>query len=370
MKKMILLTFMVLLAGSCVYPYDVELEGEMKNTLVVDGNILIGNTSTVQLGYLQPLNVGQRGQSVSRPEGKVYLEEEGGAEIKGSGSAGMYTLPSFTPSDGSRYRLRVEVGGKTYYSDWIEPVKAPEIQDISFTADDDHVYVQVTMRDDGSGEGYAATQYEEMWKFHADYIQMYTYDFRTNSIEPLLLPDSSRQLCWNKDRTYLQELINYVELDREVKNYTVHQFLRTDRRNQDEYHIRVKAWNLNADQYRYRKLLEENGSIGGNLFSPEPGELNGNVYCADDPDEPVFGYVNISLVSIMDGVLDSRYEKYRVKEPLIPVSPADYAYMSSLGYSPVDMVEVEGGEPVVGWGKARCYDCVAAGGTLEKPEFD
>ena len=95
-----------------------------------------------------------------------------------------------------------------------------------------------------------------------------------------------------------------------------------------------------------------------------------NVYCADDPDEPVFGYVNISLVSIMDGVLDSRYEKYRVKEPLIPVSPADYAYMSSLGYSPVDMVEVEGGDPVVGWGKARCYDCVAAGGTLEKPEFD
>lgn len=369
MRKTILYFLTVCTLSACVYPFKVDLEEELGKHLVIDGVVLLGNTSTITLGYLEELDLAQQVHKYSRPAADVSVEEEDGRSYFASGEKGVYKIPPFYAPEGKRYRLKVVCEGKTYYSDWVEPVNPPTITDVSISADEKNVYVKMSMEDSGNGYGYAAVQFEEYWRFHTDYIKMFYYDERFNKVGSLMNPDMSFYKCWKKNNSASQSIINYLEFDNKVQNYTVQEFLRINNRNHEEYHIRVKLWNLTEDQYRYRKLLETNASIGGNLFSPEPGEISGNVYCETDPAEKVYGYVNISRITYKDAALNDRYARMGTLYPLREVAEEDYYDMYKKGFEPVFTLDTAHG-PVVGWGEARCYNCVAAGGTLEKPDFD
>ena len=201
-------------------------------------------------------------------------------------------------------------------------------------------------------------------------MQSYGYDEATGTVFPLMdATDYSHYWCWMKVVSASQDIISYIDLDNNVRNLPIHSFPRTDSRNHKEYHVRVKLWNLTPEQYRFRKLLEENASIGGDLFSPEPGEVRGNVYCESDPKEKVYGYVNISRVVYQDAKMGQEYLLTGKPAPLTYVAPEDYATCYSFGYQPVELYFTDN-QWVVGWGLARCFDCVAAGGTLEKPQFE
>ena len=368
-KRVFLLTALAL--SSCVYPFSVDTEDQLQeNALVIDANILLGNTSTVTLSYLQPLKVGQRASSYGTPQGIVLLEDDKGNTYPAENDFGVYRIPSFPVNDHVRYRLTVLVEDKTYRSEWIEPTDPPEITGISFAASETQVIVQLSIRDHGEGSGYASATFEEIWKFHADFMRQYEYDSQTNSVFMLMMPDESHYWCWNKIVNGYLYNIDYTSLNGEVDSFPVYKFLRTSNRNHEEYNIRVKVWNLTPEQYRYRKMLEDNASIGGNLFSPEPGEVRGNVFCETDTSVKVYGYVNVSRVNVKDAVLDSRYNRWVAPKTLVEVDPSEYLDYSERGYAPVElMISSEGGD-TVGWGLGRCYDCTLAGGTLEKPSFD
>lgn len=369
MKKLYILLAVLMLTG-CVYPFSVELDNAVDSAIVIDANILIGNTSTVQLSYLQPLDVGQRGGSYVRPTGTVYLEDEQGNTYTAVNSGSGFIIHSSDIHSSGKYRVTVVSSGKTYRSEWIEPVAPPRITDVSFSADDTNVYVEMSMETDGTGSGYAASSVDEIWKFHADYIRFYGYDPETNEVKALMSPDLSHYWCWQKNSSALQTIIDYSGLSGRVDHYVVNTFPRNDGRNHSEYHVRVKVWNLTPEQYQYRKLLEENASIGADLFSPEPGEIRGNVYCETDPSEKVYGYVNISSVATWDAILDSQFDKWKAPNSLLELEPDQFPPMYSAGYMPVDDIIGGAGSFVVGWGRSRCYDCVMAGGTLNKPDFD
>ena len=369
MKKFVCL-FMVLALSSCVYPYSAEIdESGYKKALVIDANILLGNTSTIRISYLWPLDIGQY-VSYDVPQGQVYLEDDTGTIHRASGYYGSFRIPTFPVKDGARYRLTVIVDEKTYRSDWIEPTAPPEITDVNFTADQSQVYVRVSMEDRGQGSGYASASFEEIWRFHTDFTRMYGYNEGSNTVYMLMAPDESHIWCWRKTAPNYSYNINYSAVDGIVKDYTLFSFPRSSDRNHQEYNIRVKIWNLTPEQYRYRKMLEDNDSIGGDLFSPEPGEVRGNVYCESDESERVYGYVNVSRVATLDAKLNNQYDRWVAPKSLIEVPPAEYKTYYENGFSPVEQMDSAEGGTVIGWGLGRCYDCVMAGGSLEKPSFD
>ncbi|MBR4739950.1 MAG: hypothetical protein IK074_02160, partial [Bacteroidales bacterium] len=141
--------------------------------------------------------------------------------------------------------------------------------------------------------------------------------------------------------------------------------------NHAEYNVRLKLWNLTPEQYKYRIMLEENASIGSNLFSPEPGMIQGNVHCENNPEVPVYGYVNIARVTTKTCTLSSEYNIWRSTYRLLEVGQEDWLTYYAKGYMPItEMISENGNGTVVGWGEERCWDCIAAGGTLKKPDFD
>lgn len=368
MKKTLTYILSAVLLTGCIYPFKADIDSSVNREVVIDANILLGNKSTVNLYYLQPLEVGERSQNLGYPSGTVYLQDEEGNTYPAQGSAGYYTLN--IPEIDSKFKLTVVVEGNTYVSEWVEPVAPPVIKDVSFSADEENVYVLLSMDDEGSGSGYAALQYDEIWKFHADWVRNYNYDAESNSVYMLQNPIDYHYWCWVKKQFVGQRLIDYTFLNGHVEDYVAVAFPRNDSRNHAEYDVRLKLWNLTPEQYRYRKMLEENASIGGNLFSPEPGEIRGNVYCENNPEVPVYGYVNISKVIMITRVLPATYSTWRAKYNLKEIAQEDWPTYFEKGYVPIDEMISSNGGTTVGWGEARCWDCVAAGGTLDKPAFD
>lgn len=370
MKKTIIYILGAFLLTGCVYPFQADIDSSVNKEVVIDANILLGNRSTVNLYYLQPLEPGQRNLNMGYPSGTVYLQDEAGNTYQGIGASGYYTL-NVPETVNGKLKLTVIVDNKTYVSEWVESVAPPVITDARFTADEDYVYVLLSMEDEGSGSGYAAFQYDEIWKFHTEYVRRYEYDPESNSVKELMKGDDEHYWCWYKKEFLGQRLIDYTYLDGKAHDYVAVSFSRGDNRNHFEYDVRLKIWNLTPEQYRYRKLLEENASIGGNLFSPEPGEIRGNVYCESDPEVHVYGYVNVARVNTVTRILPSTYSTWRVTYKLQEVEQEEWPRFYGMGYMPIETILSENGNgSVVGWGEARCWDCIAAGGTLTKPAFD
>lgn len=370
MKKTFIYIISALLTTACVYPYTADIESSANQEVVIDANILLGSKSTVNLSYLQPLEIGQRNNKYGSPSGTVYLTDEKGKTYPASGSNGYYTLNVPENVEG-KLKLTAVVEGNTYVSDWVEPVAPPVITGVDFAADNTYVFVLLSMEDGGNGSGYAAFQYDEIWKFHTDYVRSYDFDDLNRVVFMLQDPADYHYWCWAKKQYGGQQLIDYTHLNGKVQDFIAVTFPRNDSRNHFEYNVRLKLWNLTPEQYKYRKMLEENASIGSNLFSPEPGEIRGNIHCENNPDIPVYGYVNITRVTMFTKTLPSTYNDWKPKYKLLELAQEDWFTYYQKGYKPItEMISESGTGTVVGWGEDRCWDCVAAGGTLNKPDFD
>ena len=363
-KSILCLAAAALLCVSCIYPFDADIPEEDQNALVVEGDIVIGGYSTVTLNNLVSL----KGKAKATTSGDVFLEEENGATYTGTMMiSGQYRIPAEGANPDSRYRLRVECDGKTYSTDWITSTAAPEIKKLSFSVDENKVYVLLSF--DAEDEGYAAITYQEIWYFHTEFQQMLTYDPASNAISQITVPDLTYYYCWKKTSYPYETFIDYSMLSGDVDSYQVLSFNRTSNKNHGDYTIKVRVRNLTEQEYRYRKNLENISSSGSSLFSPEPGDIESNIRCVSDENVPVYGYVNISKTSSATARLDGRYFKTHSPSQLLILDPIDYQYYYDRGYVPVDMTTNDTGSGP-GWGPLGCVNCVAAGGTLSKPEFD
>lgn len=364
MKRLFYWITLAVVVSGCVYPYDVELQQDNGKVLVVEGKLQTGGASWVNLSYVKPVN----GKQTSFPSGTAYLEDSAGHRYEPNGDGRNFYFDTSEASSDLSYRVVVTDNGKTYESDWVKPLAPPTLDEVVFEADDNNVYVKVSLQAGSEGSGYAAVQFEEAWMFHTDYLRQYYYNEENNTIGALIKPDERHYYCWKQMDWGSNTLIDYRELDGKVSRYTLHSFSRYDNRNHKTYSILVKIRNLTPEEYRYRKTLDDNNDIGGDLFSPEPGQVASNVHCVSDKNVQVLGYVNISQLVSKRYYLDDRYYKHRDPGGLVLLSQDEYLKYYEKGYLPVDYVHVDNGYGI-GWGLPRCYDCVAAGGSLVEPDF-
>lgn len=389
MKKFLSLGVAALFAAACIYPYDPEVETAPEGVLVVDGDVSIGARSTVRLDLLRSLYPAPSSNgALSLSSANVWVEDDAGVRYPGSRDASNPSTSSVAPGltysvdtreapADRQYRLCVNVLGATYTSDWSLPSAPPVIREIAFDADDENVTVNVSVAGGEGSTGYLLLSFDETWEFHVEYFPSYSvsYDefFQTWSIGQSS-PDFSKYWCWKYQDNGLTIPVEFTTMAApEITAYPLTRFPRSDSRNHRSYEINVKARTLSPQSYRFIKNLEDNSLGGDNLFSPNPGDLPSNIRCETDPDRPVLGYVLTSRTVSRRAFLDNRYFKDRAPEnsSVRYLLENEYLYYWGLGYLPL----VENMDPnrdperegPFGWGPPRCYDCTAAGGTLERP---
>ena len=394
MKKALHILAALLCAASCIYPYDPDVEQAPEGVLAVEGDILVGGVSTIRLGLMASLypdasrNAGG-GESRGLGDAKAWIEDDAGTvyegtresadEVFGDGRSPFlfqYTFPTGNAPGDRKYRVCIEALGARYASDWTLPLEAPSIRSIDFRADGFQVTVNVSLDGGAESTGYALLSYDETWEFHTEYALQFEVDTLSWIVQKPLRPvQQPNYWCWKHQDARVMYPVDFTgRTENGVTDYPLLSFPRTNNRNHRRYCVNVKARTITKDTYRYLHNLDEVAGGGSDLFTPNPGEIQGNIRCETDPERMALGYVTTSMLSVRRAFLDGRY--YRVPQPnyaaLAYIIPNDYPQYYQYGYLP--LIEnphtdydprVEGG---YGWGGPRCYDCVADGGTKEIPE--
>ena len=395
MRKLLSILAAGLCAAACIYPFTPDLDDAPEGVLTVDGNISIGDVSTVRLGTLMSIRGGYLSENDyalrDLRNASVWVEDDAGGIYPGvpdniydpmTAAYYMTINPVFSvstenaPADRS-YRLCVEALGGLYTSDWGKPSAAPVIRSIDFYCgeNDDQVTVAVSVDGGDDDTGYLQLSFDETWEFHAEWSLSYIVDPETLVISQGYIPAYENYWCWATSDNQRLYPVDYSGMEGGLTAWPLHRFPRTDNRNHRRYCIRVKAKTLSPESFRFLKALEDNTNGGDNLFTPNPGEIASNLRCESDPERMVLGYVTIGRVSWKRAFLDNRYQQYRRPNTgaLLYLLEKDYRDFYNRGYLPLIENTNENRDPELegpyGWGDKRCYDCVAAGGTKTKPDF-
>ncbi|MBR6458400.1 MAG: DUF4249 domain-containing protein [Bacteroidales bacterium] len=365
MKRLSLLIILFAVT-SCIYEYDFPDIPQAREALVIDGNIVIGSKATLGVYRLTPSGKPVSTNAVTPTS--WWVEDDAGTryDLDASGTLSL----SAAPADRA-YRMMVEAEGKTYSSSFQTPLPSPQIDSLIIDGDNpSDVYCLLSFHLDPSVGTYVGVTFEEIWEFHTDFTKNFavSYDEENDKwkISELEFPDMTHYYCWSKRRTVDDVLADLSSLNGTAVDFLVTQFPRTNNRNHRNYDIKVWARTLSEQEYRFHTTLAQ--QYGGlNLFTPNPGEIAGNVACVDDPSEYVYGYVSTSMCSTAKKHIGSQY--------FIPSSPSKSSFEvpDSLripeflknGYWPI----VRNVDNEIMWGPERCVDCVLAGGKLEKPAF-
>ena len=389
MRKNLSILTLLLCATSCIYPYTPELDEAPEGVLAVDANISIGDVSTVRLSALRSIWPSEQSFYPDFHDAAVWVEDETGVSYPGTptpqyfgyydiylpGNA-LFTIPTENAPADRRYRLCINALGAKYVSDWTDIAAPPVIREIDFSADEERVSVNVSVDAGAETTGYFLLSFDETWEFHADYTPSYIVSVipgtdRVSIVEDF--PDYSKYWCWNSSDNHQLFPVDYTAMsDSGITSWPIFRFSRKDNRNHKRYCVNIKARTLSKETYRFLKNLENNTTGGDNLFTPTPGEIAGNLRCESDPERTVLGYVLFSRTTSKRAWLDSRY--LRTSRPhtlLYPTEEHCLEYYNN-GYLPLEelLPELrEEGKGPYGWGPRYCYDCTAAGGTQEKPDF-
>ena len=155
MKKILPLLAVLSLATACIYPYQPDLEEAPEGVLVVDGNLVLGEMSTVYVGSMSSLWPGPDDARPKIPVKRVWAEDDAGGVYEGTISSDgqtdahipmtKYVLHTENAPVGHNYRVCVNTDDALYTSDWIKPLTPPVIKKINFRANLNDVMVNVTL---------------------------------------------------------------------------------------------------------------------------------------------------------------------------------------------------------------------------------
>jgi len=370
---------MAMLAVCCVYPFSAEVE-DGSGGLVVEGEVKLGEYTTVILRYSNPLSTPRTDFMVS--DGEVWLEDSDGHTYEATqdpDSPGNYVMDTRNASVGPDYRLHIRNGetGHDYVSSWEQSNAAPVIDSLSYILDYDRERMNIAISMHSGGNSYFKWRYMEDWEYRAEYYASLMYippevdrwgrPKSTGSVES---NTEDMYTCWSHRNS--SEILIFSTEKQSEDRFVDLEFItipRNDFRISQIYRVEVTLMPLTKEAYLYWDNIRTNSEYVGDLFSPTPSEMVGNIRCEQDPDEQVIGYFSVSEVTrktLYVYYTEDRfyYDRTPDREPVI-VNPADWYDYYMDGYLPWEYYM----PGQVQWLPKRCVDCRYLGGKNVPPDY-
>lgn len=368
MKKLPVIIALLLLSA-CIYRFDPDVSKD-SGRIVIEGDILIGDTTVVRVSRLQPLKAVS---SEASPAYTAWVESSDGSSIYPyRTSKDTSFIDTTTPSATASYRLCVLTAeGVKYASSWQKVQPAPTIKKVSWAPTGNDLVLKVDMTA-AAGSGCYRWDYEETWQYHAQFRPQFELNYETGMyIDHMNEPYWWQYYwCWKTRPSYEAGLAITKTL--QGKALKDHAFLRIpldDIRLQRMYRIKLKARAISEECYNYLHTLDETSDNAGSLTSPNPSELVGNIFNVDDPTDYAIGYIEAASIAEKTYHVNNTYyrgwlegddaELFAAEGPNIDITLNEFYDM---GYRPVKMIA-----DTVRWGQLRCIDCRLSGGTTTKP---
>ena len=375
MKKTICYILLAFATCACIYPYDAEMAKEAPERLVVSGDILIGEESVIDLSYVMPLSSDISLERKAPPEAVVLVKNEKGQYLYGKKvKQGRYVIDTRYASENSKYRLYIKLDDGREYQTPLEAVNgAPRITDLSYTVDNTHLRLYCSLTGRSSAWNYSL-EYDEDWEYHAYFIPDLLF---VNGGYEVHKRFKDFYNCWGS-RSSVEPCFMSTEglSENRIEKNNFLSIPRADYRLMDLYSINVTVRGLSTDARVYLEHLRD-GSVGtGDLFTPTPSEMRGNITCITDPEEQVVGYVSVCKRASKRIFISSTNVYQSIVDPgsllFFPEPDEDGNYNLEnlfLWDSPVYFDGPAPGYDNVQWAPKRCVDCRVWGGTKNKPDW-
>lgn len=371
------IAMLVLVACSCIEPYDPPLNDSNMNFLVVEA-FLNGTDgiATVKLSRSLPV---RSSDPIPVVEGAtVQIEREGGSiHSLAHFEAGVYTGQIPNPATGARYRLIVRADDEhEYASDFTSLLATPPIDSITWSAHRDGIQFEVNAHDATGNTKYVKWDYTETYEYQSKLPSYFMFESEGIVVErprELWIMD-----CWKTDHSTSIVIGSLTHLQTStLRKHPVAIVPYGSRKLFKRYHIVIRQQALTEETYNYWHNLARSTENLGGLFDPLPSEVRGNIHCTRHPGESALGLFSAAVVTEREFFL----RRSELTSDLIvrfldqTYCPPDTIWMEDLPLiHPNTLLADEifglGPEPV-GYTSSTpsCIDCRYWGGTTTKPPF-
>lgn len=363
----------LLVTTGCLERYDPPVSNDKVSFLVVDGFINISSqTASVKLTTAIGLSETESIPYVA--QANVSVEDENGNAIplseKGKGN---YEITSAAFTINKKYRLHIQLSdGRKYQSDYVQPLAAPPIDNITWKGNNTGTTIYVNTHDDTNATRYYKWKYTETWSYTSLYYSYYKVEggqaiYRT--------PEENIYYCWGNEPSTAVLVNSTTQLDKDVvRDFPLTIVPKGSRKLSKIYSILVEQSAIDENAYEYwTKLQKTTESLGG-LFDPLPSQVIGNIHRDNNASETVLGYFSASSVQqkrifinfydLPGNLLVFNYGVNCLKDGLkadkVNELPPNQLIIESYG-----LQVIEGYVTAT----AACVDCRTFGGTTTKPDF-
>lgn len=371
---------LLLSAVSCKYPYDVIIE-RTDYPLVIEGDLLLGTSSTFKFSYVLPLDSDDYVLSARKTAG--YIEGEDGSRVDGTASGGGATL-TFDTTDLSadqRYKLHfTSPEGRIIESDWLDVCPAPVIDDLSYWKNEQYDELHIGLSMHCNGSHHFRWTYLEEWEYHSEIRSVYDYDPNRYADGVTKSENGPKYYyCWGRHNASVINIFSTeYQIEDRFEELSFHRIPLNDLRLQSLYRMTLQLEALSEKAYAYWRTIRQNTDEQGSLFAPTPSEMASNLHCTSDPSYQILGYVNAAVAATTRMYYDDSVAHYyrpqritpgMLREREVPVHLDSCALAYREGLLPFNPIHDMMGTNIVAyiWADRKCIDCRVSGGTKNKP---
>ncbi len=368
--------FIVLCATGCLEPYSSpDIQG-VEDMLVVDGFInTSARSATVNLTYSIPLDSSAAASPVSNAI--VTIEKDDGTQYPLSQSDnGAYEITNTSFEQDATYRLHINASGDEYVSDNIELTQTPDIDSVTWKADDDGLIMMVNTHDPTSNARYYRWDYQETWQYVASFFSNYML---VNGEALDRRVEDRIYMCWSNDFSKNVLVGNSDRLvDDVIRDFPLTHVMGNSVKLSSRYSILVRQRALTKEAYEFWSELQRTSEGVGGLFDPQPYEVLGNIHSVNG-DKIALGYFGGGEVKEKRLFIELRDMPFRIANMREPAPCGEEfinsALIADLPFLPSNIILIEAiyvrGIGIVGYTYADrfCVDCQRQGGSLQQPEF-
>ena len=295
---------LLLFAFGCKEKYISPVVSPNTGYLVVEGVINSGSGETnITLSRTTKLT----NQSVVFESGaNVFVESEDKALIALKEiNTGHYSVSNLNLPITKKYRLSIVTkDGKTYKSDLASIKNNPPIDSVSWRREGRDIQLYVNTHDPNNNTKYYQWEYAETWEIHSYYLSTLKYKVGTNNkgatTYSAVYNDSSsfgvdmtKYFCWKTEPSTNIMTGSTVSLANDVINLPLINIPADSWKMNILYSVNTKQYSLSQGRYEFLQRMKKNTEGTGSVFDAQPSELNSNIHCTSNPNEPVIGYIDI-----------------------------------------------------------------------------
>ena len=378
--KILGFVFPALIWVSCIVPYEPEELVDLNDIIVVEGNISLTGPFSIRISRSAPISSDQYGQKTMKCErnAHVYVRDKQGRtyspdSVTAEGEY-LFDFSEQYPDQREEYQLIVESqDGRTYETDFRKSRHSSNME-LHYKIDTlaEKVSIYVNSHDVDGKSKYYYWQYSETWDYVSQMPAYCYFDVSGIKETPHSRPWMYR--CWDSHESSEILLIETSSLAEDrIRDLEIHTINFRDIRITQHYTIEVIQTVLDNDAYRYMENMRKNSYDIGDLFSPQPNEISGNIRCITDPSVRAIGFVSVcnsirKRLYINCIGLPGYIREPMPEDTLVPLD-AKLTTMLSLiqqGYTPHTIDPIE---KVSYWNLTRCIDCRSKGGKPVVPPF-